>query len=191
MKKTSIMVIPLMLLAVGCRPQPMTLDHWMENPLFAERYAEELVEHMVQLAIQNDPVLQDEQKRALADEARRSWLERAQKARKLQREGASGQFIPATAYTVGEVLFLGRSLYFGTTFETTPSLSLHVYLTTVVDPRDLDFPDPTALDLGVLQSAYGAQTYAVPKVNDARLYRTVVLRDQELERIIGFAQLSS
>ncbi len=185
------LVIVGILFLAGCRGQSLTLDHWMENPLFAERYAEELVEHMVQLAIQKDPVLEDSRKSVLADEARRSWLERAQKARKLQREGTVGQFIPTTAYTAGETLYLDRSLYLGTTFETTPSLSLHLYLTTVVDPREVEFPDPTARDLGKLQSAYGAQTYTVPKVSDSRLYRTVVLWDTELERIIGFAQLNS
>jgi len=68
---------------------------------------------------------------------------------------------------------------------------LHVYLTNAVDPRDVAFPDPSAKDIGLIASPYGAQSYALALTPDElKKYRTVVLLDRELNRIYGFAQLS-
>ena len=53
----------------------------------------------------------------------------------------------------------------------------------------MEFPDETAVDLGRLESAYGAQHYAVPPLDYANQLRTAVLYDRELKRIHGFAQL--
>ena len=67
---------------------------------------------------------------------------------------------------------------------------MRVYLTTAVDPRGVNFPDASALSLGLLQTPYGAQEYAFDESDSNPEFRTVVLYDTRLERIYGFAQLS-
>lgn len=65
-----------------------------------------------------------------------------------------------------------------------------MYVSNAVDPRDVNFPDDTAIDLGQLESPYGMQRYSVPGAEEeVQQYRTVVLFDKSLERIYGFAQL--
>ena len=91
----------------------------------------------------------------------------------------------------GEVVYVPNMLHFGTKFESSPGVSLRVYLTTVVDPRDVVFPDDTALDLGTLKNAFSAQSYNVPEVENPKLYRTAVIWDTKLDRLYGFAQLDA
>jgi hypothetical protein len=81
-------------------------------------------------------------------------------------------------------------LYLSSDFVSKPGTNLHVYLTTVVDPRDGSFPDPTAIDLGAIQTVYGAQQFAVPKQEKPELLRTFVLWDKGFNRLYGFAQLT-
>ncbi|MDD5026541.1 MAG: DM13 domain-containing protein [Candidatus Peribacteraceae bacterium] len=181
-------VVPALL--AGCSATRPTLNDHLNNPLFAERYAEELVNRMTELEIQKDPLIEDVEKKAIIDQVREQWMERAKKARDVQREGMTGEFAEMKEYVRGRALLLGKTVYLSTTFESEPGPSLHFYLTTMVDPRDVAFPDPTAVDLGLLQSPYGAQTIAVPEAKDSSLYRTLVLWDASLERLYGFAQLS-
>jgi len=169
-------------------PDPETL---MTNPLFVERYAEELVNSMAELKIQNDPILEERGKEAVIDATRVFWMERTKEARRQQFEGRSGVFLPAKEFARGEVLFLDGTIFFDTLFEVIPGPELHVYFTTVVDPRDIEFPDETAIDLGIIQSAYGAQSHTVPALENPVQYRTVVLWDAQLERVYGFAQISA
>lgn len=168
----------------------ITTKQWLENPLFAERYAESMVDRLVELDITKDPVMTDATKKAFIDEERQRWLEVARDARAAQREGVQGNFIPIGEDARGDVLYEHDRLYFGTLFEVDPLPSLHVYLTTVVDPRDVAFPDDTAMDLGPLQTAYGSQFYVVPSVGNPLLYRTAVLWDKDLGRLHSFAQLN-
>ena len=98
--------------------------------------------------------------------------------------------MPINEYAKGDFLYIDDTLYVGTLFEIDPLPGLHVYLTTVVDPRDVEFPDDTAMDLGPIQTAYGAHAYEVPSVENPLLYRTVVLWDNELGRLHSFAQLN-
>lgn len=176
----------------GCtsRPNSIGVDRLLRNPLFAERYAENVVDRLVELEIIKDPSLEDETAKVFLEEQRKHWLEVARDARAKQRKGSEGNFIPIGEYAKGDVLSVDHQLHFGTLFEIDPLPSLHVYLTTVVDPRDVRFPDETALDLGPLQTPYGAQTYAVPQVDNPLLYRTAVLWDKNLGRLHSFAQLS-
>jgi len=167
----------------------LTLETRLQNPLFAERYAETMVDLMVELEIQSDPLLEDESKKKIVDDTRRKWLKIGRDARKKQREGTAGHFIGTKEYTQGEALYVDNTLYLSTLFEAAPGPSLHLFLTAVVDPRDVEFPDETGIDLGRLESPYGAQQYNVPPVENPLLYRTVVLWDTKLERMYGFAQL--
>jgi len=180
------------LLATGClRSTSPSVDALLENPLFAERYAEELVNSMVEMKIQDDPILVQPGKEAMIDQFRMQWRERADEAKRIQREGRAGFFVPVEEYVKGEVLFRENTLYVDSLFEVTPGPALRVYFTTAVDPRDTEFPDESAVDLGVLKSPYGTQQYRVPKLSNPIHYRTIVLWDTELERLYGFAQIST
>ncbi len=178
------------LLLAGCGNQTTALEELLRNPLFAERYAESIVDRLVELEIVKDPVLEDTAKKAYLDTERKKWLEVTRNARQIQRDGMEGNIISIGDFAKGDVLYVQGALYFGTLFEIDPLPSLHIYLTTIVDPREVTFPDDTAMDLGPLQSAYGTQTYTVPTVDNPLLYRTVVLWDTEFERLHSFGQLS-
>ena len=166
-----------------------TLEQKLANPLFAEYYFDDLVERMVELDIQNDPVLKDARKKSLVDEIRRDGLQRAKEATKKQLEGSAGSFVPADGYAQGEVLAVDGRLYLHPQFLTVPSPSLHIFISNALDPRDGTFPDESAQDLGLLLSPYAEQDYAMP-AND-KPFRTAVLWDTKLEKLIGFAQLST
>ena len=170
--------------------QEHTLDYLLENPLYAERYAESMVDTMVNLEIYNDPTIEDETKREIAEKAKITWLEIAQEARKEQRKGSIGQFIPAQEYAAGEVLYLNDTIFLAPDFDSSVGPSMHFFLTTAVDPRDVEFPDETAIDVGEIRSNLGTGRYDVPEVEDPKAYRTLVLWDTKLERIYGFAQLN-
>lgn len=184
-------LLSLALLA-GCsgRSRAESVEENLKNPLFAERYAESVVDRLVELDIVKDPIMEDAGKKAYVDTQRKHWLEVSREARAKQREGTQGNMVSLVEFAKGDVLYVHDTLYFGSLFEIDPLPTLHVYLTTVVDPRDSAFPDETAMDLGPLQSAYGTQTYAVPSVENPLLYRTVVLWEKDLGRLHSFAQLS-
>jgi len=189
MKKSILFITAILLTGCAKSPEHISLDTRLQNPLFAERYSEELVEGLVELKLQNHPLLENTKKEKYLEKEREYWLTKAKESRKTQNKGTKGSILPLESYAKGEALLLDSVLYVGTEFFTTPSPSLHFLLTTVVDPRDTEFPDETSLDLGALQSAYGAQHYIIPEVDDISLYRTVVLWDTELELLVGFAQL--
>jgi len=174
-----------LLLAACTSSGTLTLKDHLKNPLFAERYAEAMVDRLVEMEITKDPSLETPSVQERLDSERQLWLQIARDARHME-----GNLIPMGEFAKGDVLYVPGSLYFGTLFEVDPLPSLHIYLTTVVDPRDVTFPDDTAMDLGTLQSAYGPQRYAVPKVDNPLLYRTVVLWDTVFNRLHSFAQLS-
>jgi hypothetical protein len=175
----------------GCNGNGSTasIEENLKNPLFAERYAEGVVDRLVELDIAKDPIMEDAEKKTYVDAQRKYWLEVSREARAMQREGMQGYMVSLGEYAKGDVLYVNNTLYFGSLFEIDPLPSLHIYLTTVVDPRDATFPDTTAMDLGPLQTAYGAHTYAVPAIENPLLYRTVVLWNKELGRLHSFAQL--
>lgn len=185
----------LAILLTSCVPQQTggpteTLGRRLQNPLFAERYYEDLVQRMVELEIGEHAILSDPKKKQMADAARRKGLQQSREAEQKQLKGIYGSFVNAEENTTGNVLYVDDMLYMDPVFETFPGVDLRVYLSTIVDPRDVQFPDETALDLGRLESPYGAQQYRVPEVDNMLKYRTVVLFDDGLERIHGFAQIS-
>jgi len=171
-------------------PLAIHLDQRLENPLFAEHFAKILVLRMTEIEIQKDPILEDEKKRRIVEETKKHWMEVDREARKIQREGISGEFIGIKEYALGEVLLLDSMLYIGPTFELDTGPEVHLFLSNVIDPRDIEFPDEESLSLGPLQSPFGAQRYELPPELDLSVIRTVVLWDMKLERILGFAQLS-
>ncbi len=75
-----------------------------------------------------------------------------------------------------------------------PGPEVYVMISTILDPRSESgasiFPDASAVNLGRLQTPYGAQTYVIPEASKDTVFRTVVLWDKRLERVMGFAQLA-
>ncbi|PIQ76041.1 hypothetical protein COU78_03715 [Candidatus Peregrinibacteria bacterium CG10_big_fil_rev_8_21_14_0_10_49_24] len=195
--KTSLLTTAALgsILLAGCNAQNsnkgmLSLEEQLTNPLYTERYAEELVDRMVEYKIQADPLLNDESKANTVEEARKKWLEVARDARKKQREGLRGFLITINEPIKGEVLYVDDTLYLDTTAIIAPGPNVHLYLSSIIDPRDVEFPDESAIDIGKVQSAYGAQQYAVTPVSDPEAYRTVVVWDNDLSRLLGFAQIN-
>ncbi|MBI3336839.1 hypothetical protein HYZ98_04740 [Candidatus Peregrinibacteria bacterium] len=195
MRAKTILLFCLTVVLSACSQAPISyrsnaLEEHLQNPLFAEHYFESLVQRMVELVIREDPILNNEQKKAIADNVRREGLEKAKEATQTQLKGTYGEFMVASEWAKGDALYVHDTLYFGPNFQVDPGPSLHVFLTTVVDPRLESFPDSSALDLGQIQSMIADQSYPVPNAENPLLYRTVVLFDTVLERIYAFAQLS-
>lgn len=186
--KTSAAVLCTSLMLTACTGAT-ALDNHFENPLYAEWYYQDLVDEMVELVLREDPLTKDEKKLSIIDDTRRNALQLQKEAEAQQNEGLMGGFVSDIATTRGEALLLENMLYLGQDFDTIPGPSLRLYLTTAVDPRDAAFPDETAIDLGALKNAYGAQAYALPENDEEVNYRTLVLWDEKLERLYGFAQL--
>ncbi len=180
------------LLLAACSKTYFTPDSnaLLSNPLYAEQYAEQMVDTMVDLEIYEDPILEDASIKKIVDETKGHWLAVAREARAAQRKGAKGGFIPMRAYAEGEVLFTEDALHVSPQFSATPGPSLHIFITTIVDPRDTEFPDETAIDLGEIASMQGAQSFPVPAMENWKIYRTVVLWDRDLKRLYAFAQIS-
>lgn len=184
-------LIPVCLSACSA---PMTLstslEEKLQNPIYAEQYFDELVDYLVTLDIQNDPVTKDDVKKQAIDATRLEALRRAKEATQKQSEGQQGVILSDFGTARGEVLLLADTLYLGETTLMTPGPSIHAYLTESVDPREAPFPDASAVDLGPIKDPYGAQSFAVPpRPEGSAAYRTFVLWDSVLERIVGFAQL--
>ncbi len=193
MKYSTLALIPTIALTLtGCATTQYTPDQeaLLSNPLYAEIHAENMVDTLVELEIYADPVLEDEAIKRFADKTKEQWLKVAKAARAAQNEGQKGIFIPMKEYVEGEVLYTNNNLHFSTFFSSMPGPSLHVFLSKSVDPREGEFPDASALDLGEMTAPYGAQTFAVPEVENPLEYRTVTLWDTELNRLYGFAQIA-
>jgi hypothetical protein len=191
MKIRSIALIaPLLLTACGGTYNP-DQKALLENPLFLEQYAEQMVDTMVNLEINENPILEDSAKKDIVDETKEYWLKQSKKARKRQRQSLKGSFITMGEYTEGEVIFTGDTVYFGPTFTSGTGPSVHIFLSKTVDPRDVEFPDETAIDLGELNVPYGAQGFLLSEnLQDPTAYRTVVIWDTKLELLYAFAQIS-
>lgn len=186
-----LVVTSALLLAACGSPGSTSISEQNQNPLVASRYGDELADGMATIIIQEDPILKEEGVREKIEEEIIRGKDIAADARELQSAGLMGGILPLGADSLGYVLYLDNTLYLSTDFSTTPGPSVHLYLTNAIDPRDVDFPDETAVDLGEIQAAYGAQQYAVPEQDEgAEPLRTFVIYDTVLKRIYGFSQLS-
>ncbi len=185
--KRSALLFAALIAITACSPKTTSINQQNENPLVASRYGDELADTMANFVIAKDPIADDEATRKLIDGGIAAGKEMALKARLRQEEGLLGAILPVKGDTVGYGLLLDGTLYLSSDFSTGPGLNLHVYLTTAVDPRDGQFPDDTAVDLGTIQAAYGAQQYAVR--GDTEKLRTLVFWDATLKQLYGFAQL--
>jgi hypothetical protein len=161
----------------------------LKNPIFAERYWAELVEHLTDFQRIKHPLAKDPITSAVLDAEKNRATARLAEVRKVSAEGLHGSFAKVTDEMQGAALLVNSTLYFGTDFLAFPEPEQHVYLTTIVDPTDTEFPDATAVDIAELESPYGMQQYAIPSDRMDTRFRTVVLYDRRLKVITGMAQL--
>ncbi len=184
--------LPLLLCAVffaGCASAGTTsISQQNENPLTASRYGDELADTMAGIVISQDPIATDPAMRKLIDAGIAQGKQLSAVARQDQKTGITGQLFSVKQDAAGYALLIQNTLYLSSDFITDPGLDLHLYLTKTVDPREGQFPDDNAVDLGEIQSIYGAQKYTVPGETDG--LRTVVIWDTRLKRLYGFGQLS-
>lgn len=196
MRTSRIFLLSTLILA-ACNASPAAtsgeyaLRDRLQNPLFAERYWAEMVERMADFVRTGHPLSKDPVASAVMEAERTRGLARLADARKKKEGGLSGSFFKVTDDVQGAVLLVGSTLSFGTEFLAYPEPEQHVYLTTVVDPRETEFPDATSVDLGELESPYGAQQYAIPEGRMDPRFRTVVLYDRQLKVITAIAQLGA
>lgn len=158
-----------------------------DNPLYAEWYYEDLVDHIVSLELASDDSLRDADAKKSADEARAAGLKAAGEAEEKQNKGLHGTLAEVKEPVTGEVLIIDGALYFSPDFVSVPGVELHAYLSTAIDPRESRFPGEDDIDAGVLASPYGAQALPVPA--DLPDIRSVVLWDKALKRVHAFAQV--
>ena len=161
-----------------------------ENPLVASRYGDELADAAANLIIQNDPIMKEPGMQEQINKEIVRGKQIGQDARERMSMGMQGAIIPLNDNVAGTALYLDDVLYFSSDFYCRPGVTVHVYLTTVVDPRDGTFPDATAIDLGPLQYNFGAQRYAVPHQSKPELMRSLAIYDKTLKRLYALSQLS-
>lgn len=176
----------------GMPVKDSVLKDQLRNPLYAEYYYDDLSEQMIGIALRDDPMMREASKRSIIDRTRTRALEHSSLALKAQEDGLVGQFVSELELMSGEALLLDGVLYMGPTFDAAPGPSQSLYLTTMVDPRDGEFPDATAVSIGGLKNQYGAQAFDLSKLpapTGTGSYRTLVLWDDQLQMLYGFAQL--
>ncbi len=187
----NVFIVASLALLSACSSNVQTsIEEQNRNPLTASRYGDELADSMANMVIQEDSISKDPAMRKIIDAQIERGKSIGDDARMKHQEGMRGGFVEIKAAVMGYVLYVDDTVYFSPDFLTPPGADLRVIHTTVVDPRDVAFPDPTSIDLGSLQSVYGAQQYSVPHQDKPELYRTVVIFDRKLKRIYGFVQLS-
>lgn len=189
--RTSIFtILTATLVLSACGATGTSISEQNTNPITASRYGEELADRMADLVIQKDPILSEPGMEEYVNAEIEKGKKIAEKARDIQDRGMMGPILPMKQTVLGYALYVDDTLYLSSDFQSDPGSALHLYLTTVVDPRDGTFPDQTAIDLGVIQSQYGPSSYAVPHQDKPELYRTLVFYETKLKRLYGFAQLS-
>lgn len=188
--RSSLLLCTVAIGLCACSNSPTSIATENKNPFTASRYGDELADTLANLFISKDAVVEQPGMKDIIQKKIDEAKTIADDARQEQQKGIMGSFIGIKEDVQGYGLLLDKTLYFSSDFETQPGINLHVYLTNAVDPRDTAFPDTTALDLGVIQSVYGAQQYKLPANSKPETYRTIVLWDTVLKRPYSFVQLT-
>lgn len=161
----------------------------MKNPLYAERYWSDMTDMYVAQILNEKPALEKAGMLTAITEKKDEALAASKAALAERKKGRLGQVVPIKNGVAGLVLLLDNTLFFNPDFVIDPGPSLHVYVTHAVDPRDTAFPDKSSIDLGRLQTPYGAQSYTLPQNIGSDGLRTVVFYDVMLKRLFAFGQL--
>lgn len=190
-RSTIFAILGAALVLGGCStPAKTSLDEALKNPLFAYAYYQDLADHMVNIEIAKDPMLENEEMKALVTSTRLNAVEQAHSADRERKRGLGGDFVRAKESIIGHALVLDDKIFFSPDFSVAPGLAIRVYLSSVLDPRDLAvFPSAEDRDFGPLQSISGEQVYSAAIAESKEPLRTVVLYDTKLKRLYAFAQL--
>lgn len=182
-------LVAVTLLLSACGPTTSATHDPLQNPLYADQFYSDMVERLVTMQLRNEAPAKDPAIKKLVDKERVDGVAKVHEAAALKSQGLIGRLQSETEDAQGQTLLLNNRLFVGTDFLATPGRNAHVYLTTTVDPRDGTFPDPTAVDLGLVQRAYGAQAWDLPARTGTGTLRTMVIYDANLKWLLGFAQL--
>lgn len=186
--------LPLFALSACSAPQSADQAALLKNPLYARYYYQDQADMMANYNIQNDPILKDAEKKGAIESVRSRALEHLKNVNAKINGGRRGGFMSDADYAAGSALISDQNLYFGQDFNTLPGPEVYVYASMLLDPRDgsgaVLFPDESAVNLGLLKSPYGAQSYHIPDDHANKAFRLVGLWDKRLGRLLGFAQLS-
>ncbi len=181
----------LLLAACGAPANSTDLTELLKNPLYAEQYYDAQTDHMVDLLISSGALLDDPSIKAAIEKARTEGIELARAATSRQAGGKIGTVLSDSEEAMGEVLLLDNTVYVGPDFMVKPGVDIHAYLSEALDPREITFPDETAIDIGAVRSALGAAVYPVSlSADQTEKVRLFVLYDRTLKYVVGFAQLS-
>lgn len=186
MKHARIFTLLSLIFFAGCSSQPSAPEN---NSLLKSQRLEELADTLANIIITEDPASKDVVTRNMITAEIAKTKEALAAEQAAQKNGLSGPFLSVMESVQGNVLLKDGMLYLSSDFYSRPGLSLHLYLTTAVDPRDVTFPDVTAVDLGALDYPFGPMAFAVHGDKTENM-RTAVLWDAKLKRLYGFAQLS-
>lgn len=186
-------IIPMFAL-VACNSgigSSASLQENLKNPLFAKSYYTDLTGQMVSFTLQKDEILKDARKKGAVERARVNGVQSVEEAQQQIDKGMRASIVSDRDMAIGTVLLVDNVLHFGPDFVSSPGPSLHVYLSDTVDPRLVRFPDSSAVDLGLLQNPYGAQSFVLPEgAAPAGQRKSVALWDDSIGTLYGFAQLS-
>ncbi len=186
MRTRPLLLLSASALLAGCTSSEVSQE-LLENPLYAEWYHQDIVDHIVSLELSQTDALKDADAKRSADETRQASIKAGDEAEAIQQSGLLGNFIEADEPVEGEVLLWNGALYTDPGFLTVPGTDLRVYLSTSMDPREQPFPSEEDIELGPLLTPYGAQTLSAPET--LADIRTVVLWDAGLKRMHAFAQV--
>lgn len=194
--RTTPLFLLLSLALVGCSSAGQaTLDQHLQNPLFAEQYWGDYAQRLADIEIYKDlphnkEIVEDTKRLASLRSLKEEALSKHRAATKTRDRAATAMMTTLSELSQGEVMLVDNVLYTDPLFDTPPGPDLHMYVSEITDPRDVEFPDPTAIDLGVVYQPYGAGAYPIPeRPSDAKRLYTVILYDKELKRLYAFAQL--
>lgn len=191
MQRTTLFALFSVLLLSACGNASGTTTAG-NNPLLQIQHDEELADSLANLIIAKDPLADDAKTRTMLEGEITKAKESLAATQRAQAAGISGPMRSEKEEVTGWTLYMNDTLYTSSDFSSHPGLDLHLYLTAVVDPRDVVFPDITSIDLGRIEYPYGAMALPVHAKPDAvKNLRSVVLWDAKLKRLYGFAQLSA
>lgn len=185
-----LLIISSMALSACSQERTADLNTALKNPLFAERYSEEIIERLASLQIKEVEGVTDPETLTKIEKAKAQWQKVSDQASDIRFEGKYGRFnlVNNDDFVTGGVLIYNNTLYLSTDFEVLPSPNIVLYASTVVDPRENEvFPSAEDTKLLTLESPYGMQSYAVQV--DTSTLKSIVVYDTFLNRIIGFAQM--
>lgn len=186
MKHSRALILLSVALCAGCAQQPLPPEN---NTLLKSQRLEELADTLANIIIMQEPASKDDATREMITAEIAKAKEALAIEQSIQKSGLSGPLLSAMESVQGNVLLQNGVLYLSSDFYSRPGIDLHLYLTTAVDPRDVAFPDVTAVDLGEIKFPFGPMAFAVQSENLQNM-RTAVLWDTKLKRMYGFAQLS-